>query len=65
MYNVDVDGSSLLHLAVNSGVLGVRMFISIDHRFASCFYLEISVRNGPAISRITRNKDNPTQHGIP
>ena len=41
MYNVDVDGSSLLHLAVNSGVLGVRMFISIDHRFASCFYLEI------------------------
>ena len=32
MYNVDVDGSSLLHLAVNSGVLGVRMFM-----FASCF----------------------------
>lgn len=26
MYDVDVDGSSLLHLAVNSGVLGVRMF---------------------------------------
>lgn len=25
MYNVDVDGSSLLHLAVNSGVLGVGM----------------------------------------
>lgn len=24
MYNVDVDGSSLLHLAVNSGILGVR-----------------------------------------
>ena len=25
MYNVDIDGSSLLHLAVNSGVLGVRI----------------------------------------
>ena len=25
MYNVDLDGSSLLHLAVNSGVLGVRI----------------------------------------
>ena len=23
MYNVDIDGSSLLHLATNSGVLGV------------------------------------------
>jgi len=25
LYDVDVDGSSLLHLAVNSGVLGVSM----------------------------------------
>lgn len=27
MYNVDIDGSSLLHLAVNSGVLGVRITV--------------------------------------
>ena len=25
LYDVDIDGSSLLHLAVNSGVLGVSM----------------------------------------
>ena len=30
MYNVDIDGSSLLHLAVNSGVLGVSMFKFYD-----------------------------------
>ena len=28
MYNVDIDGSSLLHLAVNSGVLGVRQCLN-------------------------------------